>query len=145
MATQHSSKSAENKLDHSVGKNAAPDQSSDQSSIPEQGSIPEQTSIPEQNSISEAPKVDLNDTALYFNRELALLEFQRRVLEEAMDERNPLLERFKFLSILGSNVEEFFMVRVAGLKRQIEAGTASAGPDGMTPGEQLTAVRHEVT
>ena len=67
---------------------------------------------------------DLRDPALYVNRELSLLAFQRRVLEEAEDETNPLLERVKFLSILGSNLDEFFMVRVAGLAAQLEAGIA---------------------
>src|SRR5580658_4649271 len=79
----------------------------------------------------------LDDSRLYFNRELSLLSFQYRVLEEAEDESNPLLERFKFLSIVGSNIEEFFMVRVAGLKRQLESGNFSVGPDGLTPSEQL--------
>jgi polyphosphate kinase len=88
---------------------------------------------------------NLTDPAYYLNRELSLLAFQWRVLEEAMDGSNPLLERFRFLSILGSNLEEFFMVRVAGLKRQIESGTPSAGPDGLTPSEQLDAVSSEVT
>jgi polyphosphate kinase len=86
----------------------------------------------------------LEDTSLYINRELSLLAFQKRVLEEAQDEANPLLERFKFLSIVGSNIEEFFMVRVAGLKRQLESGVATVGPDGLTPMEQLEAVRVEV-
>jgi polyphosphate kinase len=86
----------------------------------------------------------LDDPVLYINRELSLLAFQSRVLEEAQDESNPLLERFKFLSILGSNIEEFFMVRVAGLKRQLESATVSVGPDGLTPSEQLECVRHEV-
>jgi len=86
----------------------------------------------------------LSDPRLYINRELSLLAFQWRVLEEAQDERNPLLERFKFLSICGSNMDEFFMVRVAGLKRQVEAGSLTGGPDGLTPLEQLEAVEAEV-
>jgi polyphosphate kinase len=88
--------------------------------------------------------VDLKDPALYVNRELSLLAFQRRVLEEAEDETNPLLERVKFLSILGSNLDEFFMVRVAGLAAQLEAGSLEAGPDGMSPRAQLVAIRREV-
>ncbi len=86
----------------------------------------------------------MQDPRLYVNRELSLLAFQWRVLEEAQDERNPLLERFKFLSICGSNMDEFFMVRVAGLKRQLEAGSLIAGPDGLTPLEQLDAIEGEV-
>lgn len=70
-----------------------------------------------------------------------MLEFQRRVLEEALDESNPLLERVKFLAILGSNLDEFFMVRVAGLKKQVDAGVVDTPPDGMTPAEQLAAIR----
>jgi len=85
-----------------------------------------------------------NDPSLYINRELSLLAFQRRVLEEALDNANPLLERIKFLSILGSNLDEFFMVRVAGLVAQADAGTADLSPDGMTPRAQLVAIRREV-
>jgi polyphosphate kinase len=88
--------------------------------------------------------VSLNDPRLYFNRELSLLEFQKRVLEEAESDTNPLLERFKFLSILGSNLDEFFMVRVAGLKRQLEIGNISVGPDGLSPSEQLEAIHVQV-
>ncbi len=73
---------------------------------------------------------ELNDPALYLNRELSHLEFQRRVLEEARDRRNPLLERVKFLSIFGSNIDEFFMVRVAGVMQQIENGVQETGMDG---------------
>ena len=91
--------------------------------------------------LNEAP---LNDPSLYINRELSLLAFQRRVLEEAEDGRNPLLERVKFLSILGSNLNEFFMVRVAGLVSQMEAGIMDAGPDGMPPRAQLIAIRREM-
>jgi polyphosphate kinase len=87
---------------------------------------------------------DLKDPALYLNRELSLLAFQHRVLEEAEDETNPLLERVKFLSILGSNLDEFFMVRVAGLEAQLEAGMIEVGPDGMSPRAQLIAIRREV-
>jgi len=88
--------------------------------------------------------VPLTDPSLYINRELGLLAFQRRVLEEAEDPGNPLLERVKFLSILGSNLNEFFMVRVAGLVSQMEAGITETGPDGMPPRGQLIAVRREV-
>jgi polyphosphate kinase len=84
---------------------------------------------------------DLNSPSLYINRELSQLEFQRRVLEEAQDNRNPLLERVKFLAIVGSNLDEFFMVRVAGLKKQVDAGVVDWPPDGMTPAEQLAAIR----
>jgi polyphosphate kinase len=89
--------------------------------------------------------IDLKNPALYVNRELSLLAFQRRVLEEAQDDTNPLLERVKFLSIVGSNLDEFFMVRVAGLKRQVEAGSPEVGPDGMSPADQLESIRTEVT
>ena len=84
---------------------------------------------------------DLDDPRLYLNRELSLLEFFRRVLEEARDPANPLLERAKFLSIVGSNMDEFYMVRVAGLKHQIAAGVVETAPDGLTPAEELAAVR----
>jgi polyphosphate kinase len=87
------------------------------------------------------PEPDLDDPKLYINRELSLLEFQRRVLEEAKDETNPLLERVKFLAILGSNLDEFFMVRVAGLRKQLEAGVVELPPDGLTPSEQLARIR----
>ena len=86
----------------------------------------------------------LDDPSLFINRELSLLDFQRRVLEEAQDSTNPLLDRVMFLSFVGSNVDEFFMVRVAGLKRQIEKGVTESGPDAMTPAEQLRAIRASV-
>lgn len=75
------------------------------------------------------------------NRELSLLEFQRRVLAEAQDENNPLLERVKFLAIFGSNMDEFFMVRVSGIRKQVDANMSDVSPDGMTPREQLAAIR----
>jgi polyphosphate kinase len=89
------------------------------------------------------PSRDLDDPALYVNRELGLLAFQRRVLEEAEDPGNRLLERVKFLAILGSNLDEFSMVRVAGLKQQVEAGVTEVSPDGRTPAQQLEVVRQE--
>jgi len=88
---------------------------------------------------------DLDSPHLYVNRELSLLEFQRRVLEEAADPRVPLLERVKFLAIVGSNMDEFSMIRVAGLKQQVAAGVVESGPDGMSPSEQLAAVRKAAT
>jgi polyphosphate kinase len=77
------------------------------------------------------------------NRELSLLQFQWRVFEEARDPSNPILERVKFLSIIGSNLDEFFMIRVAGLQQQVAAGVTEAKADGLTPTEQLAAVRRE--
>src|ERR1700757_1513825 len=87
---------------------------------------------------------DLHSPALYLNRELSHLEFQRRVLEEARDPRNPLLERVKFLSILGSNLDEFYMVRVAGLMQQVENEVHERGLDGRTPSETLHAIEPAV-
>ena len=88
--------------------------------------------------------IDLNDPSLYINRELSWLEFNRRVLEEALDKRHPLLERVKFLSIFASNLDEFFMIRVSGLRRQLEADVLDTPPDGMTPAEQLMTIRQEL-
>jgi polyphosphate kinase len=86
-------------------------------------------------------QIDLNEPQLYVNRELSLLEFQRRVLEEAQDDTNPLLERVKFLSIVSSNLDEFFMVRVAGLKKQVDAGVLDVPADGLSPAHQLAQIR----
>lgn len=87
------------------------------------------------------PVIDLHDPQYYVNRELSLLEFQRRVLQEAQDPSNPLLERIKFLAIVGSNLDEFFMVRVSGLKKQMDVGVAEYPPDGMTPAQELVEIR----
>ena len=95
----------------------------------------------DKKSEKEVSDLDLKDPQLYINRELSLLEFQRRVLQEAQDASNPLLERVKFLAILGSNLDEFFMVRVAGLKKQVAAGIIDRPPDGLTPAEQLATIR----
>src|SRR5436190_23217551 len=86
----------------------------------------------------------LNDPNLYLDRELTLLEFQKRVLQEAQDPENPLLERVKFLSIVSSNLDEFFMVRVAGLQKQAASGTQEASVDGLPAAIQLQRIREEV-
>jgi polyphosphate kinase len=90
------------------------------------------------------PAADLKDPSLYFNRELSWIEFNRRVLEEGEDVRHPLLERVKFLAIFSSNLDEFFMIRVSGLKDQLSAGVTNAPPDGLTPADQLAAIRAAV-
>lgn len=101
--------------------------------------------LPE-NGRGALPEIhSLENPELYVNRELSLLAFQHRVLEEAQDESNPLLERVNFLSIVGSNLDEFFMVRVAGLKRQVESGSSEPAADGVSPTDQLDAIRTEVT
>src|SRR5437660_11902629 len=87
----------------------------------------------------------LDDPALYINRELSWLQFNRRVLEEARDPHVPLLERLKFLAIFGSNLDEFFMVRVGGLQQKVHAGIAvGSGADRMPPREQLERIRQVV-
>lgn len=88
---------------------------------------------------TDAP-IQLDDPEWYLSRELSWLEFNRRVLHEAMDDRTPLLERLKFLSIFSSNLDEYFMVRVAATKQQIEANVSKRTPDGRTPSEQLLAI-----
>ncbi len=97
----------------------------------------------EDEAAPEARAAVLDKPSLYLNSELSLLRFQRRVLEEVHDSRNPLMERVKFLAILSSNLDEFFMVRVAGLLQQIESGVQALSIDGLPPGAQLEAIRTE--
>ena len=89
--------------------------------------------------------INLNDPQYYFNRELSWLEFNRRVLAEALDERTLLLERLKFLAIFSSNLDEFFMVRIAALKKQVAAGVSKLSMDGRTAQQQLEAIAKVLT
>src|SRR5918999_6570520 len=83
---------------------------------------------------------DLDSTELYANRELSWLDFNERVLELAEDDRMPLLEQAKFLAIYTTNLDEFTMVRVAGLHDQVEAGIDARGPDGLSPSETIDRI-----
>ncbi len=84
--------------------------------------------------------IDLTNPELFVNRELSLLEFNRRVLEQAKDDATPLLERLRFLCISSRNLDEFFEVRASGIKQQIDLGALTTGPDGLTPHEQLARI-----
>jgi polyphosphate kinase len=101
-------------------------------------------SVPAKRLMEATKPPELDNPAWFANRELSWLEFNQRVLEEAQDPNNPLLERVKFLSIVSSNLDEFFEVRVAGLKQQHQGKVSETGPDGMSPNEQLTAISHRV-
>jgi polyphosphate kinase len=94
--------------------------------------------------ISSQTREYLQSPRLFINRELSWLEFNARVLHEALDERTPLLERLKFIAIFSSNLDEFYMVRVAGLRRQLAAGVTAQTPDDLTPQEQLEAIERRV-
>src|SRR5437667_3226031 len=86
-----------------------------------------------------------SDPRNFINRELSWLEFNRRVLEEAQDPTQPLIERVKFLTIFSSNLDEFFEIRVAGIKQQIESETSDVGPDGLSPTETFNSIRRVVS
>src|SRR5438105_4025796 len=85
-----------------------------------------------------------SDPRNFINRELSWLEFNRRVLEEAQDPTQPLIERVKFLTIFSSNLDEFFEIRVAGIKQQIESETSHLGPDGLSPTDTLNSIQRVV-
>jgi len=88
---------------------------------------------------------EFNDASLYFNRELSWLQFNTRVLAQALDEKLPPLERLKFLAIYGTNLDEFYMIRVAGLKALFKARIQESGADKMTPTQQLEAIHEYIT
>src|SRR5881398_341733 len=104
----------------------------------------------EQSTAIAAPEVvqtahdRFGDPKNFINRELSWLEFNRRVLEEAQDQRQPLIERVKFLTIVSSNLDEFFEIRVAGIKQQIESETSDVGPDGLSPTETFDRIQKTV-
>src|ERR1043165_7365346 len=105
----------------------------------------------EENSAIITPQIvqtaheRFGDPKNFINRELSWLEFNRRVLEEAQDATQPLIERVKFLSIFSSNLDEFFEIRVAGIKQQIESETSDVGPDGITPTDTFNAIQRTVS
>src|ERR1700730_10254120 len=98
----------------------------------------------EDSSAAWAQALTLEDPRLFHNRELSLLSFQERVLGEAKESSNPLLERLNFLAILGSNIDEFFMVRVAGLKQMAASGGRHTAAGAMSGTELLESIRSEV-
>src|SRR5262245_10443299 len=109
--------------------------------LPRRLPMPETAVLIADGKASAAPAPALDDPTLYLNRELSWLEFNRRVLEEARDPAVPLLERLKFLAIFGSNLDEFFMVRVGGLQQKVQAGIAhGSGADRLPPREQLERI-----
>src|SRR4030081_993506 len=114
----------------------------------QQTSLKVSTDEPVAPAVSGGPEVPPDEGSLkhknFINRELSWLEFNRRVLEEAQAPTQPLIERIKFLTIFRSHLDEFFEIRVAGIKQQIESETSNVGPDGLSPTETFNNIQRVV-
>ena len=97
-----------------------------------------------ESAVAVSAVVDLSSPDLYSNQELGRLDFLYRVLEQVVDQRHPLLERVKFLAIFGDGMDDFFSIRVSGVKEQVESGVVHPGADGLTPQQQLDDIRLRV-